>query len=110
MDSRGESRRRPESEAGIRRLFVSATLSRTEGSIWGRLVGDLLVAPVTVSDPAEEADIVWLNHFSLLHDDAVYETLLGWLCTDAGPRRNTVPRTAKARHSNASPATSSRAW
>jgi pimeloyl-ACP methyl ester carboxylesterase len=108
-----ESRWRPESEAGIRRLFVSATLSRTEGSIWGRLVGDLLVAPVTVGDLTEDADIVWLgglNHFSLLHDDAVYETLLDWLRTDAGPRRTTVPRTAKARHSNASPATSSRAW
>ncbi|MDT7800950.1 MAG: hypothetical protein QOI78_4383 [Actinomycetota bacterium] len=111
-----EFRRRPENDAGLRRLFVSATLSRTEGSIWGRLVGDLLVAPVTRGDLTEDADIVWLgglNHFSLLHDDAVYETLLGWLRTDAGSRspvrRTTVPRTAKARHSSASPATSSRA-
>ncbi|WP_410643930.1 esterase/lipase family protein [Amycolatopsis sp. lyj-346] len=77
-----ESPWRPEGGAGVRRLFVSATLSRTEGSTWGRLVGDLLVAPVRADDLTEDADIVWLgglNHFSLLHDDAVYEALLDWL-------------------------------
>ncbi len=78
------SPRRPEDEADIRRLFVSATLSRKEGSTWGRLVGDLLVTPTRAGDLTEEADIVWLgglNHFSLLHDDAVYATLLDWLRT-----------------------------
>ncbi|WP_410628012.1 hypothetical protein [Amycolatopsis sp. cmx-8-4] len=64
---------------------MSATLSRREGSTWGRLVGDLLVAPLRAGDLTEDADVVWLgglNHFSLLHDDAVYETLLAWLRTD----------------------------
>jgi pimeloyl-ACP methyl ester carboxylesterase len=87
------SRRPPVDGAGIRRLFVSATLSRKEGSKWGRLVGDLLVAPVRAGDLTEDADIVWLgglNHFSLLHDDAVYETLLGWLRTESHLSRAAV--------------------
>ncbi|MEV6828225.1 alpha/beta hydrolase [Amycolatopsis sp. NPDC051102] len=72
----------PAPPAGVRRLFVSATLSRTQGSTWGRLFGDLLVTPVNAGDLPEEADIAWLggmNHFGLLRDDAVYATLLGWL-------------------------------
>jgi pimeloyl-ACP methyl ester carboxylesterase len=80
-----EWRPKPGSGVGVRRLFVSATLSRSEGSTWGRFIGDLLVTPVAAGDLTEEADIVWLgglNHFSLLHDTAVYETLLGWLRTD----------------------------
>jgi pimeloyl-ACP methyl ester carboxylesterase len=80
-----EWRPEPGSGVGIRRLFVSATLSRTEGSTWGRLIGDLLVTPVTADDLTEEADIAWLgglNHFRLLYDTAVYETLVGWLRTD----------------------------
>ncbi len=83
-----ESPRPPESEPGIRRLFVSATLSRTEGSVWGRVLGDLLVAPITDDDLTEDADIAWLgglHHFSLLHDDAVYETLLEWLGANSRP-------------------------
>ena len=82
---------RPEDETGIRRLFVSATLSRTEGSIWGRIIGDLLVSPVTDDDLTEDADIAWLgglHHFSLLHDDAVYHTLLEWL--DVNSRQDRV--------------------
>ncbi|WIX98706.1 hypothetical protein QRX60_32170 [Amycolatopsis mongoliensis] len=74
----------PGSGTGIRRLFVSATLSRTEGSAWGHLFGDLLVTPVRAGDLTDEADIVWLgglNHFGLLHDAAVYTTLRDWLRT-----------------------------
>ncbi|WP_410665338.1 esterase/lipase family protein [Amycolatopsis sp. lyj-84] len=70
---------------GIRRLYVSATLSRQEGSTWGRLLGDLLVRPVVAGELTEEAEIVWLgglNHFALLHHDLVYETILDWLCVD----------------------------
>jgi pimeloyl-ACP methyl ester carboxylesterase len=80
----------PASPTGIHRLFVSATLSRTEGSTWGRLMGDLLVTPVRAGDLAEEADIVWLgglNHFALLRDDDVYQTLLDWLRADDVPER-----------------------
>ncbi|WP_328648925.1 GPI inositol-deacylase [Amycolatopsis sp. NBC_00348] len=72
----------PGSGAGIRRLFVSATLSRTQDSTWGRLFGDLLVTPVGSDDLTEDADVVWLgglNHFALLHENVVYEALLGWL-------------------------------
>ncbi|MEU5260680.1 alpha/beta fold hydrolase [Amycolatopsis sp. NPDC021455] len=85
-DTGANSPWRPEGGAGIRRLFVSATLSRTEGSTWGRLVGDLLVSPITDDDLPEAADIAWLgglHHFSLLHDDAVYQTLLEWLGTNS---------------------------
>lgn len=76
---------RPGAGTGVRRLFVSATLSRTEGSAWGHLFGDLLVTPVRAGDLTEEADVVWLgglNHFGLLHDDAVYTTLRDWLARD----------------------------
>ncbi|MGW4524996.1 lipase family alpha/beta hydrolase [Amycolatopsis sp. NPDC004378] len=78
--------RQPDDDTRIRRLFVSATLSRAEGSSWGRVVGDLLVSPVTDDDLAEAADTAWLgglHHFSLLHDDTVYMTLLDWLRTTA---------------------------
>lgn len=77
-----ERKPEPSSPTGIHRLFVSATLSRTEGSTWGRLIGDLLVTPVGADDLIEDADTVWLgglNHFALLRDDAVYQTLLDWL-------------------------------
>ena len=76
---------KPVSPPGIRRLFLSATLSRTEGSIAGRLIGDLLVTPVAAGDLTEEADIAWLgglNHFALLYNDVVYTTLLDWLRAD----------------------------
>jgi hypothetical protein len=59
----------PGSGTGVHRLYVSATLSRTEGSTWA-----LLRRPVKAGDLSDEADIVWLgglNHFSLLHDSAV---------------------------------------
>ncbi|MEV6623047.1 alpha/beta hydrolase [Amycolatopsis sp. NPDC051106] len=83
----------PGSGTGVRRLYVSATLSRTEGSRWGHLFGDLLVPPVEAGDLTDEADIVWLgglNHFSLLHDTAVYETLLGWLRTEDAEHSETL--------------------
>ncbi|WP_158255774.1 alpha/beta fold hydrolase [Amycolatopsis sp. BJA-103] len=79
------SRADPSPSPGIRRLFVSATLSRREGSTWGRLIGDLLVTPVLSEELTEDAEIVWLgglNHFALLRDDLVYTTLLEWLCAD----------------------------
>ncbi len=83
----------PLSINGIRRLFVSATVSRKEGSLWGRLIGDLLVTPVAADDLIEDADVVWLgglNHFALLRDGVVYRTLLAWL-------REAVPSTATGR-------------
>ncbi|WP_290052575.1 alpha/beta hydrolase [Amycolatopsis solani] len=84
---------RPAPPARLRRLFVSATLSRTEGSRWGRVLGDLLVAPVTAADLEEDAEVVWLgglNHFALLHADAVYRTIVDWLRVNRPPSgRNT---------------------
>lgn len=68
--------------AAVRQYFVAATLSRSEGSLWGRLVGDLLVAPSSAGDPSQSADVEWLgglHHFDLLHHDTVYDALLGWL-------------------------------
>jgi hypothetical protein len=72
----------PELPAGIRQLFVAATLSRSEGSMWGRLVGDLLVGPASAGDRSQDADVRWLggmNHFDLLCHDRVYDTMLRWL-------------------------------
>jgi pimeloyl-ACP methyl ester carboxylesterase len=68
--------------ADVRQLFVTATLSRSEGSLWGRLVGDLLVTPASAGDRAQTADFEWLgglHHFDLLRHDAVYDAMLGWL-------------------------------
>jgi pimeloyl-ACP methyl ester carboxylesterase len=67
---------------GVRQLFVSATLSRSEDSVLGRLVGDLLVRPASATDRSQHADVRWLgglNHFDLLGHDRVYETMLAWL-------------------------------
>lgn len=68
--------------AGVRQYFVVATLSRSEGSLLGRLVGDLLVAPSSAGDASQAADVEWLgglHHFDLLHHDAVYDAVLGWV-------------------------------
>jgi pimeloyl-ACP methyl ester carboxylesterase len=70
--------------AGVRQYFVAVTLSRTEGSLWGRLVGDLLVAPASAADRTQNADFQWLgglHHFDLLRHDAVYDAVLAWLRT-----------------------------
>lgn len=40
------------------------------------------MTPVGSDDLTEDADVVWLgglNHFALLHENVVYEALLGWL-------------------------------
>jgi pimeloyl-ACP methyl ester carboxylesterase len=74
--------------AGVRQYFVVATLSRSEGSLWGRLVGDLLVAPSSAGDPSQAADVAWLgglHHFDLLHHDTVYDAVLGWLRASGQP-------------------------
>lgn len=68
--------------AGVRQLFVAATLSRSAGSLWGRLVGDLMVTPASAADRTQTADLEWLgglHHFDLLHHDAVYDAILSWL-------------------------------
>lgn len=68
--------------AGIRQYFVAVTLSRTEGSLWGRLIGDLLVTPASAADRTQTADFQWLgglHHFDLLRHDTVYDAVLTWL-------------------------------
>jgi hypothetical protein len=68
--------------AGVRQLFVAATLSRSEGSLWGWLVGDLMVTPSSAADRTQTADFEWLgglHHFDLLHHDVVYDAVLRWL-------------------------------
>jgi pimeloyl-ACP methyl ester carboxylesterase len=68
--------------AGVRQYFVAVTLSRTEGSLWGRLVGDLLVAPTSAADRTQSADFQWfggMNHFDLLRHDTIYDAVLAWL-------------------------------
>jgi pimeloyl-ACP methyl ester carboxylesterase len=74
--------------AGVRQYFVVATLSRAEGSLWGRLVGDLLVAPSSAGDASQAADVEWLgglHHFDLLHHDTVYDVVLEWLRASGQP-------------------------
>jgi len=74
---------------GVRQLFIAATVSRSEGSLLARTVGDLLVAPSSAADRGQDADLVWLgglHHFDLLSHDAVYDVLLQWLRTD--PKRS----------------------
>lgn len=68
----------------VRQMFVAATLSRSQDSIWGRLVGDLLVRPASAADPTHNADVRWLgglHHFDLLGHDRVYHAMLQWLRT-----------------------------
>jgi pimeloyl-ACP methyl ester carboxylesterase len=67
---------------GVRQYFVAATLSRSEGGLLGRLLGDLLVAPSSAGDRTQNADVAWLgglHHFDLLSHDVVYDAVLGWL-------------------------------
>jgi pimeloyl-ACP methyl ester carboxylesterase len=74
--------------ASVRLYFVVATLSRSKGSLWGRLVGDLLVAPSSAGDVSQAADVEWLgglHHFDLLHHDTVYDAVLGWLRAPGRP-------------------------
>ncbi|ONI91895.1 hypothetical protein ALI144C_00520 [Actinosynnema sp. ALI-1.44] len=68
--------------AGIRQYFISVTLSRSEGSLYGRLVGDLLVLPSSSGDRNQNADHQWLggmHHFHLLRHDRVYNAIHRWL-------------------------------
>jgi pimeloyl-ACP methyl ester carboxylesterase len=68
--------------AGVRQHFIAVTLSRSEGSLYGRLFGDLLVTPASAGDPTQTAEVRWLgglHHFDLLGHDTVYDTLLAWL-------------------------------
>ena len=68
--------------AGVRQYFVAVTLSRTEGSLWGRLAGDLLVAPTSAADRTQVADFQWfggMNHFDLQRHDTNYDAVLTWL-------------------------------
>jgi hypothetical protein len=74
--------------AGVRQYFVAATLSHSEGSLWGRLVGDLLVPPASAGDGSQDAEVEWLgglHHFDLLHHDTVYDAVLGWLRAPGRP-------------------------
>ncbi|MDU0288179.1 esterase/lipase family protein [Saccharothrix longispora] len=77
-----ERREDPAPPAGVRQLFVSATLSRSEDSAFSRIIGDLLVDPVSAAHPELDADRRWLgglNHFDLQRHDSVHETVLDWL-------------------------------
>lgn len=70
--------------AGVRQLFVVATLSRSAGSLRGRLIGDLVVAPSSAGDRTQTADLEWLgglHRFDLLSHDAVYGVVAEWLRT-----------------------------
>jgi pimeloyl-ACP methyl ester carboxylesterase len=75
--------------SGVRQYFVAVTLSRSEGSFLGRLVGDLLVIPSSAGDPMQGADFEWfggLHHFDLLSHDTVYDALLRWLLHEVHER------------------------
>ena len=72
----------PDRPDEVRQLFVAATLSRAEGSLLGRLFGDLLVPPASAGDPTQRADVRWfggMHHFELQSHDLVYDAVLEWL-------------------------------
>jgi pimeloyl-ACP methyl ester carboxylesterase len=76
--------RAPAFPPSVRQCFVAVTLARSEASIWGRLIGDLLVTPASAGDREQAADLRWLgglHHFDLLRHDDVYHTMLAWLRT-----------------------------
>ncbi|WP_086821699.1 triacylglycerol lipase [Allokutzneria sp. NRRL B-24872] len=65
-----------------RQLFISATLSRSQGSRWGHILGDLLVRPSSSANRNHRADLRWLGgitHFALLRHPRVYHTIKTWL-------------------------------
>jgi len=69
----------------VRQLYVSATLSRSEDSALGRLVGDLMVEPSSAAEVDRNVERRWLGgltHFDLLRHDSVYRTLVDWLVTN----------------------------
>lgn len=73
---------------GIRQYFVTGTLTRLEGSLYGRLVGDLVVLPSSSGDRQQNADHQWLggmHHLQLLRHDRVYDALRRWLCEGSAP-------------------------
>ncbi|MCS7482960.1 esterase/lipase family protein [Umezawaea endophytica] len=73
----------------VRQLHVSATLSRSENSVLGRVLGDLMVSPSSAADPEQNADRRWLGgltHFDLLRHDDVHQLLLDWLSTTGAVR------------------------
>jgi pimeloyl-ACP methyl ester carboxylesterase len=75
---------------GVRQLYVSATLSRSEDSVLARVLGDLMVEPACATDPDQNADRRWLGgltHFELPRHDTVHRTLLDWLSTTGTSRR-----------------------
>jgi len=70
--------------AGVRQYFVAVTLSRSEGSLLGRLFGDLMVLPASAGDRTQQADLQWfggMHHFDLQRHDLVYDAMLAWLRT-----------------------------
>jgi pimeloyl-ACP methyl ester carboxylesterase len=72
----------PPFPSGVRQYFVAVTLARTPTSLWGRLIGDLLVSPASAGDHTQTAELAWLSglhHFDLLSHDTVYDTMLDWL-------------------------------
>jgi pimeloyl-ACP methyl ester carboxylesterase len=67
---------------GIRQYFLAVTLARTENSLLARAFGDLLVMPASAGDATQTAERRWLggmNHFAMLSENEVYETILSWL-------------------------------
>jgi hypothetical protein len=67
---------------GLKVLYLTATLSRTQTSIGARVLGDLMVGPSSAGHTSHNADQRWLGglkHFDLLRHDDVYEVLLEWL-------------------------------
>jgi pimeloyl-ACP methyl ester carboxylesterase len=85
--------------AGVREYRLGVTVARSAASRWGRLVGDLVVAPHRAADsPAvEHGWLGGLHHLDLLHHDSVYEDVLTWL------RRARVDRAPCGARSGSSP-------
>ena len=71
-------------EVGSRQLFVAATLAVDPDSWPGRVFGDLLVTPLSATDPTQPADrrtLGGLSHAALLRHPRVYDELRRWLAS-----------------------------
>jgi triacylglycerol lipase len=64
-----------------RQLFVAATRAQDPGSWQGRVFGDLLVTPISATDPTQRADrrtLGGISHAALVRHPRVYAELLRW--------------------------------
>lgn len=82
---------------GVNYHFVACTMTRADGHVVGRLLGDVLVRTASAFDGRTTGSLTrlgGLHHFGLLTHPEVYRLLDGWL---RGPPRRSLPATVGCR-------------